>query len=111
MTKKETKSEQVSPTGALEALMKMQSRGLGSVVGAQIAWLESLGDIGAEVAEFVTDRIKEDVKFQHQILECDDLDEARSLQSAFIQTAVSQYQAETGKLTDMSLKALKVPHS
>lgn len=110
MGKKESTADAGYANGALEALLKMQRAGSGSIVGAQIAWLESLGDIGAEVAEFVTDRIKEDVKFQHQILECEDMDEARSLQSAFIQNAVNQYQAETGKLTSMSLDALRVPH-
>ncbi len=110
MGKKDSTAQAAYPNGALEAVLKMQRAGFGSIVGAQIAWLENLGDIGAEVAEFVTDRIKEDVKFQRQILECGDMDEARSLQSAFIQKAVNQYQAETGKLTSMSLDALKAPH-
>lgn len=109
MAKKGSKADMAYPTGAFEAVLKMQRAGFGSILGAQIAWLESLGDIGAEVAEFVTDRIKEDVKFQHKILECEDMDEARRLQSAFIQSAVNQYQAKTGKLTSMSLNALKVP--
>ena len=87
------------------AMAQLQEAGLGNMVGLGAAWFETLGDMSAEVVSFVADRIKEDVKVQHEIMHCKTLTELQHVQSRFLQKAMDQYQAETGKLIEMGTKA------
>lgn len=65
-------------------------------------WFENVSNLGSELMTFVADRIKEDVKVQHALLHCKSLPEIQNVQAAFLQKAFDQYQAETGKLVEMS---------
>lgn len=76
------------------------------MLGMSTAWMGALSDMGAEVMNFVAERIKEDVKTQHKVLHCKNVTELQHVQGEFLQKAMDQYQAETGKLMDMSTKAL-----
>lgn len=67
-----------------------------------LAWVEGMSELGSEVLSFVADRIKEDVKTQHKMLHCKDVTELQNIQAEFLQTAMDQYAAETGKLVQMS---------
>ena len=100
----------VEPTGdaavdQISALKQLQDAGFGTVIGANAAWLENLGDIGAEVLRFFAERITEDVKTQHEIMHCTNPAELQKIQARFIQKAIDQYQTETGKLVQMSQSA------
>ena len=108
MTKQKKSKGTTEESRTPDPLRELQRAGFGNIVGAQIAWLESLSGVSAEIAAFVAARIKEDVDTQHQILQCEDLDEVRRIQEDFLKTAVSQYQAETGKLAQMGMEAFKV---
>lgn len=105
-TETETASKDDTP---LNAIAQLQEAGLGNMVGLGAAWFEALGDIGAEVLSFVADRVKEDVKVQHEILHCKNVEELQHVQSQFLQKAIDQYQAETGKLVEMSTKVFSPP--
>ena len=83
-------------------LATLQSLGFNRMAHFGTAWIEALSDMGSEVMSFVADRIKEDVKTQHEILHCEDLAELQEIQSRFMQKAIDQYVAETGKLVEMS---------
>lgn len=89
----------------LNAITQLQQAGLGSMMGMGTAWIETISDMSAEVAEFVAERIKEDVKTQHEILHCKNVGELQDIQAQFIQKAMDQYQAETGKLLEMGVSA------
>jgi len=89
----------------LDALAQLQEAGFGDMAGMSTVWMEALSDMGAEVASFVSDRIKEDVKAQHEMLHCKTAAELQHIQAQFIQKAMDQYQGETGKLVEMSTKA------
>lgn len=95
-----------APATAAQAMAQdaatLQEFGFKAMTGMGIAWVEALSDMGSEVLSFVADRIKEDVKTQHRILHCKDAGELQQIQTEFIQTAVEQYSAETGKLVKMS---------
>lgn len=93
----------------LNTLTHLQEAGLGNMMGMSTAWLEAISDMGAEVASFVADRIKEDVKTQHEILHCKNVADLQSIQYDFIRNAMDQYQAETGKLLQMGTEAFAVP--
>jgi hypothetical protein len=89
----------------INAIAQFQEAGFGNMVGLSAAWFEALGDMSAEVVSFVADRIKKDVKVQHEIMHCKDLSEIQQIQSQFLQKAMDQYQSETGKLIEMGTNA------
>ena len=102
-----TENQPDPPQGAqLQKLAELQEAGFGNMVGLSTAWLEALGDIGSEVLSFMAERVKEDVKTQHAILHCKNVSELQNIQAEFIQKALEQYSAETGKLVRMSNDAL-----
>lgn len=108
MAKQDTAQSQA--TGAdnpFAPLLELQKAGFGNMMGMNSAWLESLGEMGAEFMQFLAERVREDVKTQHQILHCKDVSEMQEIQARFVQKAIDQYQAETGKLVQMGMSALK----
>ncbi len=101
-----SQSETKPETGnALNAMTALQRSGFGNMMGMGSAWAEAFGEMSAEFVGFLADRIKEDVKTQHKVLHCKDMRELQQIQAEFVQTAVEQYQAETGKLMEMSSTA------
>ena len=104
-------SSRAEPTGSatFDPVKQLQEAGLGNMVGASTAWMEALSDMSAEILGFVAERIKEYVHTQHEILHCKDIGQLQHIQAQFIQKAVDQYHAETGKLVEMSTKAFKAP--
>lgn len=106
MSQKDIQQSPASSGAALDPLKKLQQAGFGALLGANSAWLESLGEMGAEFAGFLAERIKEDVKTQHEILHCRDIEEMQQVQARFMKTAIEQYQAETGKLVKIGMDAL-----
>ncbi|WP_370402487.1 phasin family protein [Sulfitobacter sp. JB4-11] len=88
-----------------KAAAQLQEAGLGNMMGMGTAWMEAMSDMGAEMVSFVAERIKEDVKTQHEILHCKNVAELQHIQAQFIQKAMDQYHAETGKLVEMTNKA------
>jgi hypothetical protein len=88
------------------ALLQLQEAGFGKMVGMSVAWMETLSNMSAEMIGFAADRIKEDVKTQHDILQCKNVAELQHVQAQFMQKAMDQYQEETGKLVEMSSKVL-----
>ena len=83
-------------------LATLQSLGFNRMSQFGTAWIEALSDMGSEVVSFVADRIREDVKTQHEILHCEDIAELQHIHAKFVQKAIDQYTAETGKLVEMS---------
>ncbi len=94
-----TSADTTHATSDMETLRAM---GFGTITQLGAAWAETMGELGTEVASFVAERIKEDVKTQHEILHCKDPAELQEIQARFLKTAFDQYTAETGKLVEMS---------
>ncbi len=100
-----TKSQTEAKTTASDPVSTMaalQTSGFGNMMGLGKAWAEAFSEMSSEFVGFLADRIKEDVKTQHKILHCKDMKELQHIQAEFVQTAINQYQAETGKLMEMS---------
>lgn len=98
------KSQPQDPTSdqPLNSITQLQDAGLGNLMWLGTAWLEAMSDLSAEITGFVAERIKEDVKTQHEILHCKNVGDLQHIQAQFIQKAIDQYQEETGKLVEMS---------
>ncbi len=101
MPSKTTTEESGPAKTVMDPITDIQQEGLSNMLGLSQAWMEMMSDMGAEVMNFVAERVKEDVKTQHQVLHCKDVKELQHIQYQFIQTAIDQYQAETGKLVEM----------
>lgn len=85
---------------------QIQENGFGKAFGMGSAWFEAMGTMSAEVMHFLAERIKEDVKTQHAMLHCKSLAELQHVQAQFLERAMAQYQAETGKLVDLGTSAM-----
>ncbi|MFY0691076.1 MAG: phasin family protein [Paracoccaceae bacterium] len=107
--KNPTRKETTAPefTAMTDALTELQKAGLGSLSWMGTAWLENMSDLSSEVMSFIADRVKEDVRTQHQILHCNDVSRLQKIQAEFIQRAIDQYTAETGRLVAMGNTFLK----
>lgn len=106
MANKSTSEDKTPTTEApLNTIAQLQEAGLGNMMGMGTAWIEAVSEMSAEVAQFVAERIKEDVKTQHEILHCKNVADLQHIQAQFLQKAADQYQAETGKLVQMGTKA------
>ncbi len=90
----EEKTETPDPTAAFAQMAP--------VAWMSRAWIENMSDLGSEITTFVAQRISEDVRTQHAILHCKTLPELQHIQAEFMQRALDDYSAETGKLVKMS---------
>lgn len=105
MTSKKPAAD-TTPTGTaaqdwMGAMREMQQSGLGPLRWLGTTWLESVTEVNRELADFMARRIKEDVRTQHEILNCSDPAKLRDIQLRFMQRAIEDYTAETGTLTEM----------
>lgn len=105
MTSKSRTDTSTGHAEPLKAIAALQKAGFGNMMGMSTAWIEAVSDMNAEFIGFLAERIKEDVKTQHRILHCKNASELQQIQGEFIQTAINQYQAETGKLMELSSTA------
>lgn len=105
MSHEKPKPPEQSDSNPFAPMTAFREGGFGGWMKLNAAWLETMGEMGAELAAFVADRIKEDVKTQHRLLNCRDIGEARAIQEEFLRNAVDQYQAETGKLVEIGMSA------
>lgn len=107
-SKKETEVSN-DPFAMGQAFMKQaEESGLGPMRLLCTAWFEKMADMNTELASFVADRVREDVKTQHEMLHCKSTDDLRKAQFAFMEKAYAQYTAETGKLVQLGLDFLPI---
>lgn len=71
-------------------------------------FVHHMRDMGAEWLGFVAARLQEDVALQHALLHAKSPAEAQQIQLAFLDRAVEQYTAETGRMLNLSTRMLSV---
>eukprot|EP00919_Chromeraceae_sp_WS-2016_P024052 GHVR01057013.1.p1 GENE.GHVR01057013.1~~GHVR01057013.1.p1 ORF type:complete len:171 (+),score=10.45 GHVR01057013.1:238-750(+) len=98
-----------SSADPFSTMTQLQKAGFGNMMGMGTAWVEAVSDMSAEVADFMAERLKEDVKVQHEILHCKNVANLQHIRAQFVQKAIDQYQAETSKLVEMGTNAFKLP--
>lgn len=86
------------PESAAAVLQRLQKAGPAEAMAFYSALLEGIGEISAELAQFLSDRIAEDMRTQHEILNCANPADLMHIQMRFLQKAFDQYSAETGKI-------------
>ena len=65
---------------------------------AGAAVFEGFARAQKHVAEFVAERIRQDIETQTELLGCRSLEDVREVQSRFFRRAMEQYTAEAGRL-------------
>lgn len=68
-------------------------------------WMERMSDMGAEMLQFYTARVQEDVELYHKLLHSKSLGEMQEIQGEFLQRAIDRYTEETGRMIEMGKSA------
>lgn len=94
-----TDTEKLAPD-ALDVLAAVAP--LAPTAWASQVWIDNMTRISSEIASFMAERISEDIQTQQALMQCRTLSDVQHVQAAFLQKAMAQYQAETGKLIEMT---------
>ena len=100
------------PTPEDEAIESVQDRVIDTVTATQQEVLESIDTTGhavfegltrtqKEMADFIAERIRQDLSTQQAMLRCRSFDEFRELQARYVRTALDQYSGEASRLIDI----------
>jgi len=83
---------------------------LAGVGSAGTAVAENVARVRQQVAEFVADRIRQDLEVQSELLGCRNIEQLGAVQSKFFRNAVDQYVTESARMlslgTEMMTKSL-----
>ena len=85
-------------------LAAWQGAGLGPLNWLAPNVVERMSDMGSEWLSFVATRVHEDVALQHALLHAKTPADAQVVQAKFLQKALEQYTAETGKMMELGAK-------
>ncbi|MEL6239875.1 MAG: phasin family protein [Pseudomonadota bacterium] len=96
----------IDPENVVKSITDLQMTGLGSFSWLGTKWLENMSDLGSEWLHFVSERVQEDVKTQHEILHCKNVGEVQQIQARFLKKALDDYRDETGKMVEMCTKMM-----
>ena len=99
-----SKTTEEATQAVTDAVAQLQKMGLDSMTWMGSDWVEQLTDMGNEVLQFLAERVQKDVELQHRLLHCRDMGELHKIQAEYMQTAIDQYTAETGKMIEMATK-------
>ncbi len=86
---------------------QMQQAAFDPLRWVNTAWLESALEANEELKEFLSRRIKEDIRTQHEILNCKNPAALQEIQTRFIRKALEDYAAETGVMIKMGQAFVK----
>jgi hypothetical protein len=96
-----------SPQDAvIDNVTALQQETVETVEHAGAALLAGVGKVQQEIAQFVTQRIREDLETQQQLMRCRSFDDIRDVQARFIKTAMDQYSAETERLLKLGTEMM-----
>lgn len=90
-----------------DAIAGFYREGIDTMAEMNTNLMESFGDMSAQMAKFVAQRIEEDVKVQHELLHCKSLQEVQHIQMQFFENAFKQYQENSAKMMDIGTQALQ----
>jgi len=94
-------AEEAAATGPEEGLRLIEDAGTAVVTG--------LGRAQKEIADFVAERIRQDLESQVELMRCRTLDEVLDVQSRFVNRALDQYSAEATKLARIGAEMIGAP--
>lgn len=101
-------AEEVSSTAdaVIDSVTASQQQALETLEAARASMFESVARVQRRIADFVSDRIRQDMEAQQELLRCKSFEEVRDVQTRFFRTAVSQYSEEATELFRIGGKAV-----
>ena len=102
------KGDAISDAAQVMADLMTQYQKMGMNAAAFMGgdWMERMSDMGAEMLQFYTQRVQEDVELYHKLLHSKNMAEMQDAQAEFLQRAIDRYTEETGKIIELSKAAL-----
>ena len=95
----------------IDTVTATQQEALETMEAAGQAVFEGLSQVQHEIADFIAERIRQDMETQQELLRCRNLEDVRNVQARFFRTAFDQYAAETSRLVklggDMAARSLE----
>jgi len=96
MTKDDTAKDAMAPLNNLmESIQEASSK---MMPGFGPHWFETMNEVGAEMFAFMSERIKQDVQTQQDLLQAKGIAEVQQIQADFLKKAMEDYTAEMSKL-------------
>ena len=86
----------------LTAMAELQQAGMGRMTAMSAAWMDGIGTMNSELAQFIAARMQEDMRTQTEMMTAKSPTELQAIQLAFLQRAVEQYTAQTGKVVELT---------
>lgn len=101
-------AEEVSSTAdaVIDSVTASHQQALETLEAARASMFESVANVQRRIADFVSDRIRQDMEAQQELLRCKSFEEVRDVQTRFFRTAVSQYSEEATELFRIGGKAV-----
>jgi hypothetical protein len=82
----------------IDSVTHGQQEAIETLESAGHAMFEGMNRVQHEIADFITERIRQDMETQQQFLRCRTLDDVRRVQTDFFKTAMDQYASEATRL-------------
>jgi hypothetical protein len=82
----------------IDSVTAAEQEAIDSFESASQAMVEGLGRAQLEIADFIAERIRQDLDTQQAYLRCRSLDELRAINIRFVRTALDQYGGEASRL-------------
>jgi DNA-binding transcriptional regulator GbsR (MarR family) len=99
-TKQDNKTkETVSPMSSL--IEAMQGTNTNMTAGFGPEWFEAMSNVGHEMLTFMSERIKQDIQTQQELLQAKGIAEIQQIQAEFLKKAQEDYATEMAKLVEM----------
>lgn len=103
-TQKTSEPKHVAEPLEPEASSDETSHALDAFVQANEAIMDSMAALGAEMMEFGTKRVRENIERTESLMRCNDPAEAFRIQQEFFQSATQQYLEQTNKVLTVMAK-------
>jgi hypothetical protein len=98
----ETREEVASSSDAvIDTVVISQQQAMEQAEASSQVMVDGVTRMQREIVDFVSERLRHDMRIQQELLRCRSFDEVRSVQARFFQTAMDQYSAEATKLMQM----------
>lgn len=79
----------------------MQEAGTKMVPGLGPEWFETINELSTEMLAFITERVKQDLQTQQDLLQAKGIADVQKIQADFFKKATDDYTAEMTKLMEI----------
>ncbi len=97
----QAETQRAAAEQAGQRALALQQDAVAGAGAAGAALVEGFTEARKRIADFVAERLRQDIEIQGQLLSCRTLDDVRDVQSRFFRSAVDQYAAEASRMMQL----------